>query len=190
MAENPSRQAPSIARIAEALCDYRGRFPDEASSATRFLDFAGSGPDVCSRLRRDGHFTASCWLVSADGQRVLLTHHRKLGRWLQLGGHVDHGETLADAALREAGEESGLSSLTIDPLIFDLDDHRIPARGEEPEHTHWDVRYVLRCAGAEDFRLSPESHALAWVEIERLASAADADLSVRRMAQKWMRRCR
>lgn len=170
-----------------ALKNYGQRNPDEAAVAARFAAFAQSGPGIAERSRLDGHLTASCWLVSADGERVLLTHHRKLGRWLQLGGHADGDLDLARAALREAEEESGLTELTVDADIFDLDDHRIPARGAEPEHTHWDVRYVIRCRGAEQFAISEESLALAWLPVADLVSDTGIDPSIRRMANKWLR---
>lgn len=170
-----------------ALDNYGRRYPDEAATAARFADFARSGPGIAERSRLDGHLTASCWLVSADGERVLLTHHRKLGRWLQLGGHADGDLDLARAALREAEEESGLIDLTVGAEIFDLDDHRIPTRAAEPEHTHWDVRYVIRCGGEERFAVSEESLALAWLPIAGLISEPGIDPSIRRMADKWLR---
>ena len=135
-----------------------------------------------------GHFTGSAWLVSADGERVLLTHHRKLDRWLQLGGHADGDRDLANVALREAEEESGLIDLVVEPDIFDLDRHRIPARGDEPEHWHYDVRYVVRATGSEQFAISEESLALSWKSIREIATDASADVSLRRMAGKWLAR--
>ena len=65
------------------------RDPAQAAEARLFADFLGSSASVFERSHPPGHFTGSAWLVSADGERVLLTHHRKLGRWLQLGGHAD-----------------------------------------------------------------------------------------------------
>jgi 8-oxo-dGTP pyrophosphatase MutT (NUDIX family) len=162
--------------------------PKALEVAREFIEFAESGDDVFLRSRLDGHFTASCWLLSADGQRVLLTHHRKLGRWLQLGGHADGDPDLVAVALREAEEESGLCDLLIEPVIFDLDAHRIPARGAEPEHTHWDVRFVLRCVGSEDFQVSEESLALAWVPVAQLLADPAIDLSLQRMARLWQGR--
>lgn len=153
-----------------------------------FADFARMHADGFERSCRSGHFTGSAWLVSADGSRVLLTHHRKLGRWLQLGGHADGDPDLAAVALREAEEESGLSGLQVEPAIFDLDRHWIPERGAEPGHWHYDVRYVVRATAGEDFAVGPESLALAWCGIAALAADADADPSLARMAARWLAR--
>ncbi len=128
--------------------------------------------------------------MSADSERVLLTHHRKLGRWLQLGGHADGDRDLARVALREAEEESGLVDLQVEPAIFDLDRHWIPARGDEPGHWHYDVRYVVRATGSEHFAVSEESLALAWMPIDALAIDPATDVSLRRMARRWMTRRR
>nr|WP_230473795.1 NUDIX hydrolase [Dyella choica] len=135
-----------------------------------------------------GHFTGSAWLVSRDGERVLLTHHRKLQRWLQLGGHADGDSDLAAVALREAGEESGLQGLTVEQGIFDVDRHWIPERKHEPGHWHYDVRYVVRTGESEDYAVSDESLELAWVSIRGLADSRDTDESMRRMARKWLAR--
>ena len=96
------------------------------------------------------------------GDRVLLAHHRKLGRWLQPGGHSDGDPDTLAVALREAREESGLDVRALDDAIFDIDVHRIPARGREPAHLHFDVRFLVQ-AEHDRFRVSDESHALAWV---------------------------
>ncbi|MBS0591331.1 MAG: NUDIX hydrolase [Proteobacteria bacterium] len=147
----------------------------------------GRHADAAERHRREGHLTGSAWLVSADGARVLLTHHRKLGRWLQLGGHADGDTDLARVALREAQEESGLTDLAVDLGIFDLDRHEIPARGDEPAHWHYDVRHVVRARASEAFVVSTESNALAWRDIAALVTDESADGSLRRMAHKWLR---
>ena len=172
-----------------ALLDaYEQAHPDEADVAGVFRELASTQADAARRERQAGHLTGSAWLVSADGERVLLTHHRKLNRWLQLGGHADGDADLARVALREAGEESGLLDLEVESVVFDLDRHRIPARGDEPEHWHYDVRFVVRARGSEAFVVGEESHALAWRDVAEIARDATADVSLRRMACKWLAR--
>ncbi|MEO8670265.1 MAG: NUDIX hydrolase [Tahibacter sp.] len=143
--------------------------------------------DAARRELIEGHLTGSAWLVSADGERILLTHHRKLGLWLQLGGHADGDVDLARVALREAEEESGLTDLMVRPAVFDIDRHWIPERGDVVGHWHYDMRYVVQCQGSEEFALSEESLALAWRGIAEVADDENADASVRRMARKWLR---
>jgi len=176
---------PSIENLADALRQHAQVRPSDPV-VSGFLHFLASAPEVFERSHAPGHFTGSAWLVSADGERVLLTHHRKLGRWLQLGGHADGDRDLARVALREAEEESGLNGLVVEPAIFDLDRHLIPARGDQPAHWHYDVRYVVRATGSEAFAVSEESLELAWRPIREIAQDAQADESLRRMARRWL----
>jgi len=174
--------------IENALRKYAALERTDADTAALFQEFLQSDSTVFERSHLAGHFTGSAWLVSADGERVLLTHHRKLGRWLQLGGHADGDTDLARVALREAEEESGLTDLLVEQDIFDLDRHLIPARGDEPAHWHYDVRYVVRATASEQFAISEESLALAWKPIRDLAGDASADPSLQRMAGAWLAR--
>ncbi len=184
-----SSASPSqTASLHDALVRYAQRWPEEAHLAREFAAFLDEASTVFERIHLAGHFTASSWLVDRGGTRVLLTHHRKLERWLQLGGHADGDRDLARVALREAEEESGLTGLRVEPEIFDLDRHWIPERGDVPGHWHWDVRYVVHAEGGEAYVVSEESHDLAWRGIEEIANDPTSDESMRRMAGKWKTR--
>ena len=174
------------AALHAALDGYAARWPDELPTVALFRELLGDGEDPFRRERLAGHFTASCWLVDRSGTRVLLTHHRKLGLWLQLGGHADGERELPQAALREAEEESGLASLRVGDAIFDLDRHWIPEHKSVPAHWHYDVRYVVHAGDDEAYTISEESLDLAWRRIDELAADPATDPSVRRMAQKWL----
>ncbi|KAB7768165.1 NUDIX hydrolase [Xanthomonas maliensis] len=177
------------ASLRQQLADYRERWPEEADVADAFAQLLDDAADPFVRARLQGHFTGSAWVVSGDGQRTLLTHHRKLQRWLQLGGHADGDRDLARVALREAEEESGLAELRLaDGVVFDLDRHWIPARGDVPGHWHYDARYVVLAGSDERYQVSEESLALAWRPIAELLAEPDLDPSLRRMAQKWLER--
>lgn len=174
-------------QLTESLDRYAARCTDE--DAVRH--FAAWLRDVARPFHREtleGHFTASAWLVSADGERALLMLHRKLGRWLQPGGHADGEADLPGVALREAEEETGLRDLEVLPEIFDVDRHVIPARGQEPEHWHYDVRYAVVARGSQDFLVNEESLELAWRPVVDIATDPSLEGSLRRMANKWLRR--
>ncbi|SEN14834.1 ADP-ribose pyrophosphatase YjhB, NUDIX family [Luteibacter sp. UNCMF331Sha3.1] len=174
-------------RLAHDLERYAQRWPGEGDIA-RFGEWLRDAERPFHRETRSGHFTGSAWLVSADGERALLMLHRKLGRWLQPGGHADGDPDLAGVALREAGEETGLANLAVLPGIFDIDRHVIPTRGDEPEHWHYDVRHVVVARGSEEVVRNEESLELAWRPVADIASDPASDASLRRMATKWLER--
>ena len=136
--------------------------------------------DAHLRSQLTGHLTASALLLDAAGERALLTLHKKLGRWLQLGGHCDGDANLPGVALRELVEESGIEAIEIDPAPIDLDIHGIPARPGEPEHLHLDTRFLARAAPGAVERASCESDELRWFSPRELAGIATDD-SVRRL---------
>ena len=184
-----SQVMPSdFSRMLVDIEEYASRTPGELASAAQFTGFLQSHPAVFERSHRSGHFTGSAWLINADGMRVLLMHHRKLDRWLQPGGHADGNADLARVALREAREETGVTGLQVEHGIFDIDRHRIPARANEPEHWHYDVRYVVRASADERFVINQESQSLAWCPVIEIADQAGFDDSLRRMARKWLLR--
>jgi 8-oxo-dGTP pyrophosphatase MutT (NUDIX family) len=167
---------------------YARRHPEEAETVGRFRDFVAGNPDCFERSLAIGHVTGSAWILDAAGDRVLLTHHRKLNRWLQPGGHADGDPDVLAVALREGLEETGLETLVaVDGEIFDLDIHDIPARGEDPGHFHYDVRFLLRDTGTGAWIVSEESHALAWVALGELDRLTDEE-SIRRMREKCLQR--
>lgn len=181
------------AALRSQLSDYARRHPEHAALADEFSTLLDDPENPFLRTRLAGHFTGSAWLVSADGERILLTHHRKLDRWLQLGGHADGERDLAKVALTEAEEESGLSGLVLkDGSLFDIDKHWIPERKDVPGHWHYDARYVVRALGSEAFVVSEESLALAWRTVAEVAAEAiatpDGDPSLPRMAKRWLAR--
>ena len=197
----PVKHSDAIGQLRSNLDQYARRWPDEAEHTLPFLalleeaaggrtapDGAAEPGDPFQRERLAGHFTGGAWLIDRAGRRVLLTHHRKLGRWLQLGGHADGDRDLAAVALKEAEEESGLTGLSVEPELFDLDRHWIPARPDVPAHWHYDLRYVVRAGDCEDYVVSEESLDLAWRDIAELLADPSSDESMRRMARKWLAR--
>ncbi len=157
---------------------------EERESLERLRDFVMRSPDCLQRSCVEGHITGSALVTDARGQHVLLTLHAKLNKWLQLGGHVDGESDVANAALREAQEESGrtevvffpyeeLFGTTVRPLPFDLDIHLIPARKQDPAHFHFDVRFLCRLDHTLPFVVSEESHDLRWLSLSDAQTLTD-----------------
>ena len=160
----------------------------EAAMTAEIIRFAEQHPDCLRRSCVPGHLTGSAWIVSPDRTRTLLTHHHKLDKWLQLGGHADGEGDLLAVALREAREESGLTRVrAVSAEIFDCDCHLIPARGAEPAHYHHDLRFMIEADPAEPLVISDESKDLAWVEITRVTSL-NPEESMARMVRKTLAR--
>ena len=175
--------------VLRLLGDYLERHPGESAVVARTAELVRGRADCFDRTCLPGHLTGSAWIVSADFEEVLLTHHRKLGRWLQLGGHADGDPDLLQVALREAREESGLDRLAPfgpaagGPRLLDLDIHPIPAHGGEPAHDHHDLRFLLVAAAGQTLRISEESNDLRWVPRRELRAYADEE-SILRMAAR------
>ncbi|MFK7872186.1 MAG: NUDIX hydrolase [Oligoflexales bacterium] len=116
-----------------------------------------------------GHFTASAVILDERREKMVLTLHAKLGRWLQLGGHVETGESLPEAAYREGIEESGMKVLDkCGSRPFDLDFHMIPERKGEAEHYHFDVTYLFFASRSSSLEISDESLDLKWFSLSEV----------------------
>jgi 8-oxo-dGTP pyrophosphatase MutT (NUDIX family) len=170
--------------LLEQLQAYSQRYPEEHATVERFVDFVASEPRCFERDCWRGHVTGSAWLLDPAGTALLLTHHRKLDIWVQLGGHSDGDPDTRTVALREAEEESGLAVQLLEPDILDIDIHEIPARKSDPAHFHFDVRYAF-AAPSRVFAVSGESHDLAWVGLDDLESFT-TEQSILRMRRKWL----
>ena len=166
--------------------NYIKRYPLETSPAD-ILKFLKS-EDCFSKSNYKGHFTGSAWIISPDKEYVLMTHHKKLRMWLQLGGHADGEKNLFKVALREAEEESGIKSLIcLDKEIFDIDIHMIPSRGDIIAHTHYDVRFLLEADPVSSkIKVSEESYDVAWIPIQKVLSL-NSELSIKRMLEKTLK---
>jgi 8-oxo-dGTP pyrophosphatase MutT (NUDIX family) len=176
------------------LYRYRAVYPLEAPVVDRISALIESHADCFERTCRPGHITCAAWIVSADRRQCLLAHHRKLDRWLQLGGHADGHWCVEEVALREAREESGLSAFDIVPIDgvvmpFDIDVHEIPARYDddgrlvEDAHEHHDVRFLLVARPGGSLQVSDESHGVAWFTPEEIRQNIDEE-SILRMLHK------
>jgi 8-oxo-dGTP pyrophosphatase MutT (NUDIX family) len=165
--------------LAALLAAHEPADAEEAADLERMRAWAETLELPFSRDQPEAHFTASAIVVDDQGERTLLVHHRKSGNWFQPGGHFEPGDSsAAEAALREAREETGLATRLGRPGLLDVDVHWVPW----DEHWHLDLRYLVVAAG----ELAPDAaevHAAEWVAWEE-ALARIEEPALRRALSK------
>ncbi|MEO8191765.1 MAG: NUDIX hydrolase [Acidobacteriota bacterium] len=175
-----NRPSPRAERLLDELRSHIPGDARESDSLERIREFVATSADPFARDNAAGHVTGSAIVARPDGSAFLLIHHRKLDRWLQPGGHSDPEDaTVLETALREVREETGAQDLV--PAnggrALDVDVHPIPARGSEPAHFHFDVRYLVILQGDAGAGEPAEVSGLAWFTPgEALKAGVDASL--------------
>lgn len=174
---------PYLSILIELLLSYERRYPTEFL-ASAFRGFAQNQESCLSRhCFTDGHFTVSAWVTNRNRNKCLLTYHRKLCKWLQLGGHIESEADPLKTAIREVEEESGLVAAPLDKQIFDLDKHLVPKGGGEPSHFHYDVRFLLEVNEQIPLIQSNESIAMRWFDLGEVRRFTK-EKSIARMVDK------
>ncbi|MCY3832344.1 MAG: NUDIX hydrolase [Chloroflexi bacterium] len=175
----------ALAQIVANMDAHQPADDKEARDIQRMKELIAEHPNILNMNCEIGHITASALIVHEASRRTLLHFHKRLNRWLQVGGHTDYDRDPAQAALREAREETGLPDLTHyparDPIVpIDYDIHPIPEYGELPRHLHLDFRYIL--VTSQPDALAPaagESTRFRWLGFEEayeMGAAVDASL--------------
>ena len=168
---------------------HETRFLDEAGFISRAVGFVEAHTDCFHRHLWPAHVTGSAWVVSPDRRHVLMMHHRKHDQWFQPGGHADGDADILRVALRETVEETGLESGQVRLLssdVFDVDIHTIPAIGDEPQHEHIDIRFLVEIDDGLEVPGNDESHDVIWVDLFNV-SHYNSTRSTYRMLEKTRR---
>ena len=166
------------------LENYNPTDSQEIQFTEQITDFVQENPDCFERTLLIGHVMGSAWIMDKSRQFTFLTHHRKLDKWFQTGGHCDGDSDVLNVALKEAQEETGLADIQIiSPEIFDIDIHEIPERKGVPTHLHYDVRFLFEADMNQAFTVSSESTDLAWVALSEVSKLNNSE-SIMRMVLK------
>lgn len=170
--------------LIQELTNYQTPFNDEKAFCSRFLELLQH--ERCyHREHLPGHITGSAFIIDKTRHYTLLTHHAKLNKWLQPGGHADGDENIAGVALREAQEETGVNNfIFLRENIFDIDIHLIPARKDFPEHFHYDIRFLLDASRDEPLVITEESRDLGWIELTKVGTIVSHSPAMMRMVEK------
>ncbi|OBG35401.1 NUDIX hydrolase [Mycobacterium alsense] len=163
--------------VLELLAGWRAPDPAQDSLRHAVLAFVLAREDACRRECVPGHVTASALVLDDAGSRTLLTLHRRLGRWVQLGGHCDEGDAdVVAAALREATEESGVDGLRIDPGLAAVHVHPVTCSLGVPTR-HLDLQFVAHAPAGAQIAISDESEDLRWWPVDALPDGTDHALA-------------
>ena len=173
-------------QLLNLLTNYHTRFMDEAGYVQRAIGYIEQHEDCFYRELWPIHVTGSAWVISPDRNQVLMMHHKKHDQWFQPGGHADGDADIVRVALRETSEETGIDLSQIRLLgenVFDVDIHSIPAMGNEPQHYHIDIRFLVEIDDSVPVPGNDESHQIAWIPLSQV-SRVNNMLSLRRMVRK------
>ena len=174
------------AALLKSLANFKPNNQEKKEIINHLILFIELDTNCFSRNNIKGHVTGSAWLTN-DKDQVLLTHHKILNKWLQLGGHCDGQSDVLEVAKKEAFEESGIQNIQAkNNEIFDIDIHFIPANKMEDSHFHYDIRYHLETK-ASNITISNESNDLKWFKKKELISGLiKIDQSMKNMVNIWV----
>ncbi|UQX12377.1 NUDIX hydrolase [Candidatus Mycobacterium methanotrophicum] len=159
------------------LTEWEAPSPEQDSLRHAVLAFIDARDDSCRRECVPGHVTASALVLDDSGGQVLLTLHRRLSRWVQLGGHCDDGDgDILAAALREASEESGIADLCIEPDLVAVHVHPVTCSLGVPTR-HLDLQFVAHAPATAQITISDESVDLRWWPTDDLPAGSDEALA-------------
>lgn len=174
-------------RFQESLEIYARRwephFPERVETVARYREFVATDGTCCERSNLDRHITGSALVVSPRCDQVLLTHHAKLKKWIQLGGHCDGDHRVHLVAATEVLEESGLSAIFLDAEVpLDIDILPVPQWKGVPAHDHYDARYLMQADPDLPLAITEESLDLKWFAIDQAMELCEP--TVQRMLRK------
>ena len=166
------------------LKNYQTFDQNEQEMVDRTIDFVQSNPNCFERFLQIGHITGSAWIIDETKQYALLMHHQKLDRWFQPGGHADGETNILEVAIKEATEETGLSTIKIlNDTIFDVDVHLIPENKKEAAHFHYDIRFLFEADKETVLEINSESKELKWIKLNNIKNYNNSE-SILRMVRK------
>jgi len=176
--------------VLDLLQNYQTSFNEEIEFQKQIIDFLTQNDDFALRSNLIGQLTGSAWIVNKERTKVLLIHHKKLNKWLQIGGHIeDTDQNIEETILREIEEESGISNLKLlslgSNLIYDIDIHTIPQKNEIAKHLHFDIRLLVEAD--ENEKLIPQNEeilAIKWYSLNEIEKLTESNPSVKRMIDK------
>lgn len=174
-------------KLLNLLNEYECESIEKQEIKNNIKNFIINNENCFLRTNLNGHITASAFLIGPDKVSVLLTHHKQINRWLQLGGHADGDSDIIRVAKKEAIEESGIQSVYMEKKqVFDIDIHMIEEYKSVPKHYHYDVKFLLNSDSFE-YKISEESNDLKWVKIIDIINSDIYCENIINMSKKYVK---
>jgi 8-oxo-dGTP pyrophosphatase MutT (NUDIX family) len=175
--------------ILDLLQNYQTLFAEEIEFQKQMIHFLEQNDDFALRSNLIGQITGSAWIVNKEHTKALLIHHKKLNKWLQIGGHIDDTDkTIEETILREIKEESGLTNLKLlSSSIYDIDIHTIPQKKEIAEHLHFDIRLIIEAD--ENEALIPQDEEILdikWCSVNEVQNLAESTTSINQSMKRMV----
>lgn len=175
--------------ILDLLQNHQTSFSEEIEFRKQIIEFLEQNDDFALRSNLTGQLTGSAWVVNKERTKVLLIHHKKLNKWLQIGGHIEATDkTIEETILREIKEESGLKGLKLlSSSIYDIDIHTIPQKKEIAEHLHFDIRLIVE-ADENEILLPQDEEILdiKWYSVNEVQNLAEATISINQSMKRMI----
>ena len=174
----------STKRLLSLLELYHKRYQTE-TEVKKLITTLRNDRYCFQRTNYSGHFTASAWILNEGRDKALMTHHKKLNMWLQLGGHADGNTDLLNVARREVFEESGIEKIQLlNDGIFDVDIHLVPKFKDQPSHKHFDIRFIFEAnENNKEISFNHESYNVLWIKLDEIKNY-NSEISIRKMIEK------
>jgi 8-oxo-dGTP pyrophosphatase MutT (NUDIX family) len=173
-------------KLLSLLQNYTPYNDHESEMKDRLVDFVKRVSDCFDNFYKEGHITASAWVLDKKNKKVGLVHHKLLNKWCQPGGHSDNNPDTPQESLREAQEEFGSKGLELaSEDIFDIDIHPIKEDKKRNlgKHLHFDVRFLIFGDSTIAPEVSDESHDAKWVDLEDVKNFTKEE-AIKRMVAK------
>lgn len=160
--------------LKEQIENYEPYNEQEKNDKEIMLSLINRYDDVLTRENKVCHFTASNWIVNKERTKILMAYHNIYHSWAWTGGHCDGDADLLEVALKEAREETGITSLKpLDNSIYGIAvlpvTSHIKREKYVPTHLHLDCCFLSE---------ADENSGVKWIDINKILEATTEELMI------------
>lgn len=185
-----------MTKLIEKIRNYTPINKQEQNDKEQMLVFMQANDNCLTRENTVAHFTTSIWTVNKERTKTLMVYHNIYNSWSWIGGHADGVENLAEVALRELQEETGVKNARlVSNEIFSIEtltvDGHIKKGAYVPCHLHFNVTYLAEADEAETLVVNEaENQAVKWFVFDEALEASTEPWMVEHVYKKLIEKSR